>query len=310
MTSSTLSSIPMKCETVSYIPLKPPWAISDIVIGLPEWVQKQLSYDPREAYVTVDTVKKDVVEYLDRAFRVSHSNAFKKMVKLEIDRAEIDSYDYFIIMPKVYQLGKGIFGSVKRPTCDSESCPVGASLVLPLRITPTLCRRIGIGFLHHLWPQYWEFLLSSKVKHIFESEGITGLEYAPCIVETSKGKSVKDVEPLHLAKPIHLTEDYAESITINKGTFCEKHSVIFSYQMMGHHVRRSNLSGHDFACVERVSIGAREYRYSRHHLIVSRKVVKSLLNHRISGLVPIGFYHGERFLPIMATGAEQSEFNY
>jgi len=305
-----LGSSRVKDERAIYVTLKPPWALNDIVKGLAECVKKELSNDPREVYVTVDTNKADVVEYLDREFDVSRHEAFKKVVHLEINKKEIDSYDYFRIMPKAYELGKGIYGAVKRPTCNTESCPIGASLILPLRITPAICRRIGIGCLFHRWPQPWELLLSTRVKQIFESEGISGLEYVECIVETRGGHVVKEMEPLYLATPARLLYDYADSILINKGTFCEKHSVIFSYQLFGNHVCRSDLAGYDFNSVERVKIGSKEYIYSRHHLIVSRKVVKLLLAHKIPGLLPIGFYHGERFLPIMPVNADVSLYNY
>jgi len=283
----------MRFETVTYSPGE---SLDEIKRQLPDWVNEQLMDYPRCIYVTVETHKKDVIEYLDKFFKIGKSYDCVKRYFLEIDKSEIPNFEYFHIIPDVLILGKHIFGNIIRPTCSQEACSFGSKLLSPLRITSKKAKRVGIAQLHRPWGQTYEFIISSQLKNIFDSEGITGLEYEQCVIDDGPLREELEVPPPYLARISHKISRHAEHI-IPGNYICKKHSVMSSFSLINSWLSREEMNEDDFQAIDKMIVKGKVYNLHGEQFRTSRKALELLLKHKIRGLVPIGFFLGHKFLP-------------
>ncbi len=300
----------MRYETISYIPFCSPYILAEILETLPESITNEFIRGPNIIYVTVDARKKEIVAYLDDLFDIGKLHRFKKSHHLEIQKDEIDNYDYFLIILRGIQLNRHLHVEITPPTCDYEACPVGSRLIMPVNVSRDLARRLGLAVIGRAWGQEPEILVSAATKQLLQESGIKGLSYEPCFLFGSERKKDNSPEAPFLARPIHGATDDADFIQINKSTYCERHAIIFTYMFSGRHITRKEIGNYDIVAVQGVRIGDEHYFYRSHHLIVSRGLLKILLKNKVSGLTGIGFHHGEKFLPIMPVTSDRSLYNY
>jgi len=155
--------------------------LADIKRSLPREIVSELIQDERLVYLTVESCKKDVVRYLDTHLNIGADKDFIRTTFLEASHQEIDNYDFFRITPNALEGGRYVFCNVTRPTCPSESCPVGAQLVGPVRMKMKTAKRIGIAELGRPWATHPELLISAGLRRLFEEGGMNGLcDYEPC----------------------------------------------------------------------------------------------------------------------------------
>jgi len=293
----------MRIETVDYYPGKTHIRESDMEKRLPAHMRKELVQDARlVSAICVETSKTDVVEYLDKAFQIGKSLDYVKETHLEIDESEIPDFAYFRVDPRGLELGRDVFAELQRPTCKTEVCPHGAQMLSPVKISVKKSHRVGIAIVGRLWQRTIELVISPSVKRLFDSEGITGLEYEPCELEYDKGAPEHTETPPYLARIIPRAEEDADEIVLKE--WCKKHSIIVDYIPFGRHIREGALSPHDFQMIDRVNVHGKTYHYVQPRWVVSRKVLELLIKHKIRALREIGFFLGKKFLPLVTTPDE------
>ena len=301
-------SIDMRYETVAYLPMKPTYDYDEIIEMLPDNITKELVKDSRQIYVTVEASKKEIVEYLDMFFSIAKREVFRKNVLLEVDKSEIDNFSHYSIMPNTLEMGRDIVGDIIRPTCSKDACPVGARLSSPLRISTQKATKIGFYKLYRPWGQPCELLVSSQVKTLFESEGIKGLSYEPCIFTDNDIAKVRGCEPLYLARIKRKVYDHADEIMSQK-YICRKHNMIYNFCLFGDTIYEDDVMGHDFIEICGVEVKEKTYEYHVHKMMVSRLVLEVLLKHKIRSLSAMCVYLNEKFLPVLLSSRNDSAKN-
>jgi len=297
----------MRYETAAYVPMQPTYDYDEIIKMLPGSITKELVKE-RRLYVTVETSKKMVVEYLDNFFDIAKREVFRKNVLLEVDKSEIDNFSHYSVMPNTLEMGCHITGDIARPTCSKDACPVGARLSSPLRISAQKAKKIGFYKLYRPWGQPCELLVSSQVRKLFESEGIKGLSYEPCLFTDDDSAKNRQVEPLYLARIKRKVYEYADEIKSQK-YICRKHCVIYSSCLFGGTIYEEDVMGHDFVEICGVKVKEKTYEYHVHRMIISRLALEILLKHKIRSLAIECVYLNEKFLPVLLSSRNDSAKN-
>jgi hypothetical protein len=289
----------MRYETVEYVPRKPGFSIRDLRNQLPPEILAELVQDERLVYITVESHKTDVIRYIDSHFNIGPGGDLMKTTSLEIDQDEIDQFDYFFIGPKSLEGGRFVFCTETQPTCTSEACPYGAELIGPIRIKPDKARKIDMALVHRLWVVNEELLVSTWVKKLFETEGITGLsDYEQCKAYTEGIVDTDETVPVYMAKVLHSTVEHAKETTIIKSFICRKHNMPSSFYIGDRFCFHNELIDSDFQYIDRFVVNGQTYWNRSSHLVVSQKALKLLLKHKVRGLTPITYFLKQKFRPV------------
>lgn len=289
----------MRIETAAYIPLEPPFMLADDVIrGLPDWVRAELIRYPRQLYVTVETHKTEVVEYLDRLFEIGESYRFRKNVRLEIDQSEIQHFSQFHVSMRALECRRDYHASVVRPTCMSDGCCEGSRLVLPLRIPAKKVKKIGIAQVHRPWGggKPTVFVVAAWLRRLFEDEGIRGLEYKPCLIEGADSAGVPGIEPPYVAQMKDKVDSFADAV-LKLQYLCQEHAILSSCRIVNPRMYREDFTESDFHIVDRLVGEGCAYRLTSPGFLISRRALQLLLKHNVRGLGLRTFYLKEKFVP-------------
>ncbi len=287
----------MRYETIAYIPLEPPFNLSEIMCELPEWIKSELIQDSRSCYISVEAHKLKVVDYLDSKFEIGKKYRFRKHYSIEVDKSEIHNYSQYHITVRALEWGRDIHGSIMRPTCTNDSCSEGSKLIHPVRVPAKKVKNVGFVRIHRPWEggQSPVFLVAAWIKKLFDSEGIAGLDYETCIIEDSEFQK----EPLqspYLARINQRVDSFADEI-LQIRYLCEIHNIISSAQMINYRLYREDFTESDFHIIERVMVNNCSFRLILPSIIISRRVLQLLLKHKIRGLADRTFYLKEKFVP-------------
>ena len=291
----------MRFEDVSYAAGADPAQFNRIRDNLPVHIRRELIHDPRIVItVCVEKRKTEVVRYLDKAFRVDDSFICVRHSHIEIDRHEIPCFTHFKIYPRTLELGRHVRAAILPPTCETEACPVGAALVLPIVIDAKWCINLGLGEVFWTRQRGAELVLSPSVKEIFDAEGITGLKYERCEVGHSKKSPGYKGEAPYMARITARGTDRAADIHMTK-YFCAKHELILGHIQRDRQTRLDDLAAADFQSIDRLIVKGKTYFYRAPRWIISRRVLELLLQHKVSRLKRIGFFLNTKFLPVITT---------
>jgi hypothetical protein len=287
----------MLYETVEYVTLKPGFRIQDLRDQLPPGIVAELVQDERLVYMAVESHKTDVIRYIDSHFNIGPDGDLMKMTSLEITQDEIDQFDYFFIGPKSLEGGRFVFCTETKPNCANLACPFGAELVSPIRIKPDKARKIDIALVHRLWVIREELLVSTWVKDLFETEGITGLsDYEQCRAYSEEVVDTDETVPVYMTRALYSASEHSDETVIND-FICRKHSIPTSHTGDCYCIR-NELSDCDIQYIDRLIAKGTTYWYRTAHLVASRKALKLLLKHKIRGLTPITFFLQQKFRPV------------
>lgn len=273
-------------------------SISDIRKQLPSHIAKELmggTASQNANSICVETKKTDVVAYLDKAMKLKRNNHSKRHC-IEITEEEIENYDYFRIDLRSLDWGKQISYEFTPPTCELESCPYGAQRTSPTRIKSRSIRSLNFGRVWDIWKVGIRFVISEKLKDIFDSDGVTGLKYELCLIEHQKSK--KDETQIFedrflVAEITHGIAQCASHIFLHE--YCKKHSIIIAFDMCNLFTPQDAVLSYDFQMINRLSVKGKEYFYDLPSWFVSRKVLNILLKHKIADLRPVGQYFKKNF---------------
>ena len=210
----------MKLDYTSYWSAKPYVSVSDLKEKLSESVLKSLLRGEKfEHGIYVETSASDVIEEIDKAFQIGRKKEVTKFRHLEIDKAEISNYTHFQICPKGLEHNRQVLFDLDRPKCKSETCPWGSGISSLITIKRKSLKNLGIAQIGRLWSDRQEYIISSEVKTLFESEGVTGLEYEPCINEGENSSAVPGEVGAYFAKIVPETYELADNVTLK--TYCK-----------------------------------------------------------------------------------------
>jgi len=267
---------------------------------LPDRIKDEFIKDTRlnDGDPWVEAGKTEVIKHLDNIFNIGKTKDVYKHVHIEIDKSEIPNFTHFEILPRPLEWDREIFCNIIRPTCGQDSCPMGAKIVFPIRISAKKSKKIGIAEIGRPWGNQRELIISPMLKRIFDSEGITGLEYKRCVLDDRKTLNTPEGTPPYLARIVHSTGEFADDILV-RHYYCEKHCIPSSFYPFNLITPREILSDYDFQTVNTVTVKGKEYNYYKPHLIISRRVLQLLLKHKIRGLTDQCVFLNEKFIPLI-----------
>ncbi len=273
---------------------------AEMIKKMPANIKGQLLQHPAggQDCILAETKKSDLVTFLDNFLKIE-KNEFGRTRHIEIDEDEIGNYDYYYIRLRVLNWGEHITYEFNRPTCKTDACPYGAQITTPTRIKSEKIRSLGLAKIYDIWNFGTRFVISEKLKEIFDSNGITGLKYEPCLIEYKKDKKTEAKifeDRFYVATIVPAMSQRADRIFLY--SWCKKHSTIISYDACNLTYVRDNMIEGDFQIVDRIIVKGKEYYYILPFWFVSRKVLNILLENKIADMRPIGLYLKKSFMPV------------
>lgn len=302
----------MKIEFFYYWPAKKRTVMTDIKKELPPHILSELVTSPvADSAIMVETSKREVVRFLDELLGIGTKflglvtkTNYTKYLHVEIDASELDSYEFFFISPVTLELRKDVTFAFRSPSCASGYCQTGAAIIAPIRIKGKHANRLNLGELCWEWDQAITLIISRRLKDLFDERGLTGLKYSACFVdsdqESADATSINGKPPFFQATFDAATCQHASAINVR--TWCKKHMVITDYDLFELETRRQDLLSADFQMIDRVIVGKAAFLFRRPLWVVSRRVLRLLLEERVTGLRTKGPLLKQRFLPLVTSG--------
>jgi hypothetical protein len=288
----------MKFDYISYYSTQSFVGISDLKEKLPVSIQKELLQGEKFKHgIYVEISATDIIEEIDKIFKIGKKMEVAKFRQLEIDELEIPDIAYFQINPKGLEHGRQVLFDLDRPKCKSESCPWGSGISSPITIKQKSLKNLGIAQIDRLWGDRPELIVSTEVKTLFESEGITGLKYEPCISGGEDISGISEKADAYLATILPKTYHLADDIILK--TYCKKHKIILNYEVFNTRFSKEAIINSDFQLIKELRVGRKTYIYYIGQWVISQKVLNLLLKHKVPGLKPYGYVLGQKFLPII-----------
>jgi len=273
----------------------------ETVKKMPVNIKEQLLQHPycSQGCILAETKKSDLIAFLDNFLKIE-KNEFDRTRHIEITEEEIDKYDYFLVGLRVLNWGEHITYEFNRPTCKTDACFWGAQITSPTRIKSEKIRSLSLAKIYDIWNFGVRFIISEKLKEIFDLKGITGLKYEPCLIEHKKDSKTEAQifkDGFYVATIVSAVTQKADQIFIH--SWCKKHSTIFSYDACNVTYEQGNLIKGDFQMVNRIIVRGKEYDYILPFWFVSRKVLNILLANKVADIRPIGLYFKKSFVPVV-----------
>lgn len=272
-------------------------SVVDIKQILPSFMAKEFTCPPdSKDYLCshIETKKKDIIEYYEKMLKKKKVD-YDKTRFIEATKDEIDHYDFFFIDLRTLNWKKHFDYEISRPTCDFEPCPWGAKITTPVSLKEKYAKNLSIGKCIDVWSLKVRFIISKYIKETFESEGITGLSYKPCLIAGNDVK--KPIEDMFYVAEIssHVTQEGRE---IYLRSYCKKHSITISKRIIGQVTSRNAITSSDFQMIDKVNVRGKEYIYRTPFFFVSRKVLKILLENDIFDLRSRCIYFKDGLTPV------------
>ena len=202
--------------------------IPDVLKFLPEDIIKELLPKPNKLCaidLDIETNKTEIIRRLDKI--LSDKFTFSKARHIEVAKHEIDNYDYFFIDVKNLDWKTHVLYVFDRPSCLHETCPWGTKITSEIRIANKIVGKYDFAKISEVWGTDVKFLISERIKKLFDENSITGLDYEICGIEPStkinKGDIV-DKNQYFIAKVITSYKKMASNIRLRD--YCKKHSII------------------------------------------------------------------------------------
>lgn len=285
---------------------KPTTPVSTIKEELPSSILSQLLDIPtgvNPITINIETKNAEAIQYVADILR-KRGFDFDKAKHIETTKDEIDNYEFFFVGLQSLHWGEQFDYDVTRPTCKFEACPIGAKITSSVYLKTKYAGTFLIGKCDDMWNMNTRFILSQKIKEVFESEGITGLKYEQCLIghRDEKGRWTQESyeDKYYLAEIISTVHEEADDIYLDKRDFCKTHSILFRYDGLINRRKPYWVISHDdFQMINRVKVKGKEYYYRISMYFVSRKVLKILLAQAPSDIsYPMCIYYKDGLTPV------------
>jgi hypothetical protein len=277
-------------------------SIADIRKKLPDEISRQLVQDTpirSSNCICVETSRNDAVRYLDRVMKIKN-NDFAKRRWIEIAENQVENYDYFFLGLRDLDWGKHVEYDVTRPSCAHETCPIGSRRTSPVSVNPRTNLGLSLARISGIWEMSVSFLISRGLKDVFDSNGVTGLAYEPSLINSEgdrKSRPTSLESHFFYAKISNGLAQQAGEIYLHD--WCKVHGVIVRFDIVDVCTPRSAILDYDFQMITKVSVKGHEYHYRLPHWIVSRKVLKILLEENVRDLRVITPFLKKPFMPVL-----------
>lgn len=283
----------MKIDYVSYVPVRYPFNGPEVISKLPDWIRSALIESVAEqGGIWIERDKVDVIAYLDHFFQIGEFLKFTRYNHVEISKEHIDEYDFFKISPISFDLGRDVDFTFVEPTCPLKRCQTGARITSDITVLKQKMERYELACICWVWEKEIELIISRRLKEVFEDNGITGLRYEPCSPKST-------AEGFFRATITTSIPHIADDIVVLSG--CEACDNILNYALMGERIDRKTVQALDFQMIDRVIVKGKTYHYRKNAWVISRRVLRILLDRKIKGLGGCGFLLKKPFLPVVIT---------
>jgi len=263
--------------------------------------------------VAIEAKDASALRAMDDYLKIGISDAWQKLRELEVDKSEIHKFSHFYVNPQPYDRGsaepgasfKGdVYFHETRPTCHFNNCYWGARSSGPFEIAPKALKKLkhfGVGRLIGAWEaRLW--LMTPQVKELFESESITGLSYEPCILKGGGKEAIGTPPPAYVASMPSVSYSRAQHASINHpNKICPEHRYVSGLPAFGERYARKDLQDVDIQVHGGVYLESNRslYRFRHGGIVVTRRALELMLEHKVSGLAGMTAHLKEKFLPVL-----------
>jgi len=291
----------MQLEWVQYFRLGTGPSIEEVRKRLPEEIKRSLMHGWKhtDSGIYVESAKTEVINYLDKRLAVAKCGQFIRYSYLEADANDIDHFDYFFIEPSLFRHHRDVFFEMALPTCTDRCgcCPSGARIASTWRIKKTRLGTLDFGEITRFWQfRSIELVVSSRLKRLFDAHEVSGLEYERCDLSNGDVAGEASGDSPYIARIVPETQQWADDIVLR--TYCRTHNAIMSYDVFNVHTSRNVMPRFDFVLISGVRVGSNDYYYSRSGWVVSRKILRLLLENKVRGLRQATVMLQEKFRPL------------
>ena len=223
---------------------------------------------------------------------IGRTKRFVRYEYLEVDKKEISDYSHFLISPRRFGWKEQVFLEVTERRCKSdETCWRGVKTSSPVRLRAAKLKGIG-EIVGPPIPQTKRLLVTPRVRELFDSEGVTGLEYERC--EDLDGGS----DAPFVGTVLHGAYRAGTDIVAKP---CPEHGTIAGCYVFDLKTPRHGLSRDDLQMIDRVTVKNRDCFYWYPLLVVSQRVLRLLLKHKIPTLQQVTTILNQKFRPLIVS---------
>lgn len=279
--------------------------VSKIKEKLPDSILSQIMNTPPEINpitIAIETKNTEAIEYVENMLNEQGFD-FGKAKDIEVTKDEIDGFEFFFIGLRSLGWGDEIDYDKTHPTCQYEACPVGSEIISPVYLNSKCAGTFSIGKCIDIWNMKVRFILSQKLKEVFESEGVTGLKYKQCLMghrDEKGGWAQESYEgKYHLTEVVSTISEEADNVSLENRGDCKKHLILFKYGgLTNRKLSRNAISQSDFQMIDRVIVKGRQYLYRTPDFMISCKVLKILMKYAVSDIHSRGIYFKDGLTPV------------
>jgi hypothetical protein len=278
-------------------------SLFDIKSQLPESIVDQLLPTPNKfcgPTLDIETNKTDVVHAIDETW--VKEGKLGRNREIEVTKDEIDSYDYFFTDLKNIDWGNHIVYDFDKPGCSHETCPAGAHITSEIKVKDKMVRKYDFVKISEVWGMGVKFLISSRIKKLFDDNGVTGLDYEACgIISSNPTEIEKSGEATYSVAKI--TTSYTRVATdIKLRDYCKKHCIIIDATPINLRYPVDPMSRDDFQMQDKIVVGKKEYTFRSPWFFISRKVLRILLDSKVRDLKPMTLFTKNGCKPVPFDG--------
>lgn len=271
-------------------------SVADIKKQLSESMVAKLLPPPNKYCVTslyVEVDKVDVVKKLDETWL--KRGQLSKAREIEVTKDEIDGYDYFFVDLKNIDWGNHVLYDFDKPLCSHETCPWGAKITSEIKVKDKSVRRYDFVKISEIWGTGVTFLISNRIKKLFDENDITGLSYGTCELVSPNESRVES--KYFIAKII--TSYKREASDIKLRDYCKQHSIIIDATPINARYPIGSMSNDDFQMLDKIAVDNKEYTFRSPWFFISRKALRILLDNGVKDLKPMTLFtkNGFRVAP-------------
>lgn len=271
---------------------------TDIKNQLPKFLVKELLSPPNQYCVSCLYVEKDkenVINFLDEKWVTKGELGKNREIEITLD--ELGKHDYFFVDLKNIGWGEDVDYEFDKPSCSHNTCPWGSKITSKIRIAETIIGKYDFVKISGGWDQNVRFLISNRIRNIFDKNGISGLSYDACSEHISTDQETGDISQTYSIATI--TTSYVKNAAdILLRDCCKKHSIIIDATPIN--VKYPNTTSRsDFQGVDKIFVGKKEYTLRSPWFFMSRKVLRILLDNKVKDLRPMTLFikNGFRVVP-------------
>jgi len=275
---------------------------ADIKQQLSESMVDKLLPQPNKYCVSclyVETNKTDVVKMLDDKWL--KKGKLGKNREIEVTKDEIEKYDYYFIDLKNLELKTHVLYEFDRPKCSHETCTWGSRITSDIKIKEKIIGKYDFAKISEVWGMGVTFLISNRIKELFDENGITGLDYEICEIEPSTKSHQENISDdanskYFVARVITSYKKMASDIKLRD--HCKQHSITIDATPINVKYPVESMSQDDFQMLNKINVGKKEYTFTSPWFFISRRVLQMLLNINAKGIKSMTLFTKGGFTPV------------